>query len=182
MSQVPEALISVDIEAAGPSPSTGSLLSIGACLVDDPSVGLYVELKPIPEHGWDDHAESIHGLAREHLEHDGLEPAAAMESFAAWLDEACAGRQPVFVGFNAPFDWMFVADYFWRYLGRNPFGISALDLKSLFMGRNAVAQWQGTRRIYVDEALGIEADHNHHALDDAKGQARLARELLKTRQ
>jgi hypothetical protein len=77
---------------------------------------------------------------------------------------------------------MFVADYFWRYLGRNPFGISALDLKSLFMGRNAVARWQETRRVYVDAALGIEADHNHNALDDAKGQARLARALLSKRQ
>jgi len=178
MSQVPEALISVDIEAAGPSPSTGSLLSIGACLVDDPSVGFYVELRPISEHPWDDQAETVHGLAREHLEREGLEPAAAMERFAAWVDDACAGRNPIFVGFNAPFDWMFVADYFWRYLDRNPFGISALDLKSLFMGRNGVTQWQRTRRIYVDEALGLETDHNHNALADARGQARLARALL----
>ena len=178
MNDRPEAFVSVDIEAAGPSPSTGSLLSIGACLVDDPSVDFYVELKPISEHGWDDHAETVHGLGREHLARNGLEPSVAMVRFAAWVDEACAGRSPVFVGFNAPFDWMFVADYFWRYVGRNPFGIAALDLKSYFMARDDVRNWEGTRRASVDVVLGIDPDHNHHALDDAKGQARLARVLI----
>jgi ribonuclease T len=178
MSETYQALVSVDIEASGPSPSVGSLLSIGACLVDDPSVEFYVELKPIADQVWDVQAETIHELSREHLEHHGLEPAVAMERFAAWVEEACAGQIPVFVGFNAPFDWMFVADYLWRYIGRNPFGVSALDLKSYFMGRDAVGRWDETRRANVDQALGMEADHTHHALDDAKGQAKLAKVLL----
>jgi len=173
-----EALVSVDIEAAGPSPSTGSLLSIGACLIEDPDVGIYIELKPNTDYVWDDYAETVHGLERERLLREGLDPRAAMERFAGWIDEAAAGRQPVFVGFNAPFDWMFVADYFWRYLGRNPFGISALDLKSYFMAREHIDQWAGTRRADVDVALGTTPDHNHHALDDARGQARLAKVLL----
>ncbi len=179
MSERPEAFVSVDIEASGPSPSTGSLLSIGACLVDDPSVDFYVELKPIAEHRWDDQAAAVHGLERGRLERDGADPAAAMERFAAWIDVACAGNSPIFVGFNAPFDWMFVADYFWRYVGRNPFGISALDLKSYFMASQGVPAWAGTRRSHVDDALSIDPDHNHNALDDAKGQARLARALIK---
>jgi DNA polymerase III epsilon subunit-like protein len=173
-----EALVSVDIEAAGPSPSTGSLLSIGACLVEDPQVGFYIELKPIEAHGWDDHAETVHGLERERLMREGANPADAMAQFAEWLDRVTVGRQPVFVGFNAPFDWMFVADYFWLYLGRNPFGISALDLKSYFMASHDIADWGGTRRAHVDEALGVVPDHNHHALDDARGQARVAKVLL----
>lgn len=179
MSNREEALVSVDTEASGSSPSTGSLLSIGACLVDDPEQGIYLELKLVGEFEWDDHAETVHGLTREQLETDGLEPAEAMARFDAWLASACAGRQPVFVGFNAPFDWMWVADYFWRYLGRNPFGIAALDLKSYYMGREDIARWDETRRANVDARLGIEPDHNHHALDDARGQARLARMLLK---
>jgi DNA polymerase III epsilon subunit-like protein len=173
-----EAFVSVDVEAAGGSPSVGSLLSIGACLVDQPEVGFYVELKPIPDHPWDYQAETIHGLDRQRLDRDGLEPRDAMERFAAWLAQACAGRQPVFVGFNAPFDWMFVADYFWRYLGSNPFGISALDLKSYFLAREDVPNWRSTRREVVDATLGIDPDHSHHALEDAQGQARIARVLL----
>lgn len=175
---VGETLISVDIEASGPSPSTGSLLSIGACLVDDPDVGVYLELRPDPGLPWDRGAEAIHRLARDRLERDGLPAADAMERLAQWVEQHRGGRQPVFVGFNAPFDWMFVADYFWRYLGRNPFGVAALDLKSYYMAREAVSAWEQTRRIHVDRRLGIEPDHTHHALEDAQGQARLARVLL----
>jgi len=91
----------------------------------------------------------------------------------------CADGRPVFVGFNAPFDWMFVADYFYRYIGRNPFGISALDLKSFYMGRSGVSTWVETRRVHVDERLGLQPDHTHHALEDARGQAALARVLLR---
>ena len=73
---------------------------------------------------------------------------------------------------------MFVADYFWRYLGRNPFGISALDLKSYYMARVGVTRWEETRRAYVDERLALAPDHTHHALEDARGQAALARALM----
>jgi ribonuclease T len=123
-----EVLISVDIETSGESPSTGSLLSIGACLVDDPATAIYLELKPEPGRPWSVEAQGVHGLAPDRLEDEGLEPAAAMQQLEDWVLTVAAGGWPVFVGFNAPFDWMFVADAFWRHLGRNPFGISALDL------------------------------------------------------
>ena len=42
----------------------------------------------------------------------------------------------MFVGFNAPFDWMFVNEYFHRHLGRNPFGHVAVDIKAYAMGRD----------------------------------------------
>jgi hypothetical protein len=73
---------------------------------------------------------------------------------------------------------MFVADYFWRHLGANPFGVSALDIKSYFMGRENEQTWEMTRRVHVDRRLGLAPDHNHNALDDARGQARLARVLM----
>src|SRR5688500_13634945 len=173
-----EVLVSVDVEASGESPSTGSLLSIGACLVDDPSVGIYLELKPVPDMPWSAEAEGVHKLTREDLGRDGLEPVEAMRRLDDWVRDTAAGRWPVFVGFNAPFDWMFVADAFWRYLGRNPFGISALDLKSYYMAREGLSRWEETRRVHRDERLGLVPDHTHHALEDARGQAALARVLL----
>lgn len=173
-----EVLVSVDIEASGNGPSTGSLLSIGACLVDDPSNGIYLELRPQPDRPWSESAERIHGLDQGRLEREGLEPAQAMQRLADWLTTTIGDARPIFVGFNAPFDWMFVADYFWRYLGRNPFGVSALDLKSYYMAKHGVESWEETRRVHIDAGLGIDPDHNHHALDDAKGQAVLARLLL----
>ena len=173
-----EILISVDVEASGGSPSTGSLLSIGACLVDDPSVGIYLELKPIADRAWSVEAEGVHRLTREHLERSGLEPADAMLRLDEWVGSQAAGRWPVFVGFNAPFDWMFVADAFWRYLGRNPFGISALDLKSVYMGSHGVTSWEQTRKVHIERELGVRFEHTHNALEDARDQARLAQVLL----
>lgn len=173
-----EVLISVDVEASGESPSTGSLLSIGACLVDNPSVGIYLELKPVPDMPWSAEAEGVHKLTREDLGRDGLEPAEAMRRLDDWVRDTAAGRWPVFVGFNAPFDWMFVADAFWRYLGRNPFGISALDLKSLYMGSHGVTSWEQTRKVHIERRLGVRFEHTHNALEDARDQARLAQVLL----
>lgn len=173
-----EVLISVDIEASGDSPSNGSLLSIGACLVDDPSVGIYLELKPVTDMPWSAEAEGVHKLTREHLERKGLDPAEAMRLLDEWVRASAKGRWPVFVGFNAPFDWMFVADAFWRYLGRNPFGISALDLKSLYMGSHGVSTWEETRKDHIERQLGVRFERTHNALEDARDQARLAQVLL----
>jgi DNA polymerase III epsilon subunit-like protein len=174
-----EVFISVDIEASGPTPGIGSMLSIGACVIDDPDVGIYLELKPLPDQTWDKQAEKVHRLEKDHLEEFGLEPDDAMRQFDAWVTAAADGAWPVFVGFNAPFDWMFVADYFWRYVGRNPFGISALDLKSYYMALIGTDRWEDTRRVNIDDRLKLEPDHSHQALEDARGQAALARELFK---
>jgi DNA polymerase III epsilon subunit-like protein len=173
-----ETLVSVDVETSGNNPSNASLLSIGACLVDDPTKQIYLELKPLKDRDWGDEAETVHKLDRSYLAESGLEPAEAMVQFEAWITANSAGTRPIFVGFNAPFDWMFVADYFWRYLGRNPFGISALDLKSYYMARNGVERWAETGRQYICEVLGLTPERTHNALDDALEQALLARVLM----
>ena len=175
-----EVLVSVDVEASGPSPGTGSLIAIGACLVDDPEVGFYRELRPIEGLPWEASAEAVHELSRDHLAAEGLDPSVAMQAFAAWLDEvAPEGSAPVFVGFNAPFDWMFVADYFHRFLGRNPFGVSAIDLKSVYMGWHGVREWKETTKRHVLAVHPVSRVHTHNALDDARMQAELATELLR---
>ncbi len=173
-----EVLISVDVETSGDSPSTGSLLSVGACLVADPTAGIYLELKPLPDWPWSDEAQRVHGLSADYLAAKGLEPTEAMQQLEAWVGKVAGGGWPVFVGFNAPFDWMFVADYFWRYLGRNPFGISALDLKSLYMGRMGVGRWEETRKVHISERLDVQFEQTHNALSDARDQALLAGLLL----
>jgi ribonuclease T len=173
-----EVLISVDVETSGPTPGTGSLIAIGACLVDRPDVGFYRELQPIVGLPWDPGAERVHGLSETRLDEQGLPPGAAMADMGAWVAGVCAGGRPVFVGFNAPFDWMFVADYFHRFLGGNPFGFAALDLKALFMGRCGVAHWADTTMRQVLARYPVDSPHTHHALDDARMQAAIARRLL----
>ena len=170
--------MSVDVETSGPTPGTGSLLAIGACRVDDPDQTFYRELRPIPGLPWSEEAAGIHGLDRVALTQHGGDPVAVMAGLSDWLDAVRGDGTPVMVGFNAPFDWMFVADYFWRYLGHNPFGYSALDLKALFMGRDGISRWSATTKRDVTTRYPVTEPHTHQALDDARMQAAICRRLL----
>jgi DNA polymerase III epsilon subunit-like protein len=183
-----ETWISVDVETSGPTPGVASLLSIGACVVGRRDLAFLVEMRPVIGMGWSGEAEAIHGLTREHLDAHGLEQSEAMARFADWiatLPAVAAGARPVFVGFNAPFDWMFVADYFWRFYGSNPLGISALDIKALYLGRRwpDVTAWAETTRTRIDARdPGVAgAPLTHDALDDARRQAELLERLLADR-
>jgi hypothetical protein len=72
---------------------------------------------------------------------------------------------------------MFVCDYFHRYLGRNPFGHAALDIKSLFMGV-AGETWFETSLERVSERVLEGQSLNHNALEDARLQGEIFRHLL----
>ena len=101
-----------------------------------------------------------------------------MLSFERWLTAAMpTSRKPVFVAFNAPFDWMFVADYFCRFVGHNPFGHSALDIKALYMGVTGAPWTEASIRYVAPRFLG-KYQISHHALQDALDQARIFRRLI----
>ena len=177
--QIPREYVSVDIETAGPAPSTHAMLSIGACLVADPDEQFYIELQPttmaeLPE------ATAIHGLSLLHLTELGIAPASAMAAFETWVLDAVPSGRPIFVAWNAPFDWMFVCDYFARFLGRNPFGHAALDIKAYFMALQGVPWWR-TSMGEATEHLGERRTLTHHALQDALDQAEVFRRLLAER-
>lgn len=169
--------MSVDIETAGPTPSTYSILSIGACLVDDPETTFYVELKP-EKLAFETEAVEVSHLSLDILQVMGEEPVEAMRLFAEWVEESVPdGHRPVFVGFNAPFDWMFVADYFARHTERNPFGYSALDIKAFAMGRTG-STWAATSMSRLAPTYLDGRSLSHHALADAQDQAELFRALM----
>ena len=176
----PVTFISLDIEAAGPSPNGYAMLSLGACLVDPLAPGLeaptefYVELQPDRD-GELDAAMKVGGFTLAGLAETGTPAAPAMASFAAWVDSVTAAdSRAVMVGFNAPFDWMFVADYCHRYLGRNPLGHSALDVKAFYAGVTG-EPWQRTSMPQVAERYALDITLTHNALDDARDQAALFR-------
>ena len=172
-----ETFVSVDVETAGPNPGQYSMLSIGACMVCDPQRTFYVELQPVND-DFKPEALAVAKLSLEELALHGLPPAEAMARFEAWaLAELPADRRPIFVAFNAPFDWMFVCDYFYRYLGRNPFGYTALDLKALHMGLAGVP-WAETSMRHVAARYLDDRQLTHHALQDALDQAELLRNML----
>lgn len=176
---VTEFYVSVDIETAGPIPAEYSMLSIGACTLNG-EVTFRCLLKPTTSN-FVANALKVTGLSLESLAREGTEPATAMREFADWITAHCPkGQTPVFVGFNAPFDWSFINYYFHRYLGENPFGFSALDIKALYMGMANVA-WNGTRSSKIAEALKPTLSGTHDALQDAKYQAELFRLILAAR-
>lgn len=176
-----ECFISVDVETSGPIPGLYSLLSIGACVahsevgrtVDEEAGTFYCTLKPLEEAGSDPAALAVAGLSLEELARTGTSSEEAMRRFEEWVTSVCGNGKPVFVGLNAAFDWSFINYYFHRFLGRNPFGFSALDIKSLYMGAVG-STWADTKSSRMSAALGIpEGEASHHALEDAQAQAKL---------
>lgn len=167
-----ELYISVDIETSGPIPFEYSLLAIGACLVNDPTQTFYQELQPISDR-FSFEALQISGLSLERLKETGSPPVEAMRTFQEWVErQTPPGARPVFVAFNAPFDWMFINTYFLHYLGSNPFGHNALDIKAFIMGRRG-GTWSNTS-LRVLSPLYLDGQPlTHNALEDAQVQAKL---------
>ena len=174
MSQKHEIFLSVDVETSGPIPGEYSMLTIGACNVDNPEQVFSCALKPISLNA-DPKAMEVTGLSLEKLADEGLRPEGAMQQFRDWVaDVAGNDGTPVFVGLNAPFDWSFVNYYFHRYLQSNPFGFAALDIKALYMGATG-SSWADTRSSQMAARLHPKSRGDHQALHDAQYQAELFR-------
>jgi DNA polymerase III epsilon subunit-like protein len=170
-----EVYISVDIEAAGPIPSTYSMLSLGAVTVDDPKTTFYAEFQPINENSLPE-AMKVVGRSLQDFQRAGREPKDAMAAFRDWIGSVGANGKPVFVGFNATFDWAFVNHYFQHYLNENPFGFGGIDIKSYYMGMTGCS-WEDTRSSRISPELKGESPHTHNALDDAIEQAEMFRRM-----
>ena len=114
---------------------------------------------------------SVNQLSLDRLGEEGLPPEEAVQEFASWVDKVVVeGAQPVFTAFNAPFDWMFINDYFHRYLDYNPFGHKALDIKAYFMGFHGVS-WLETSHANISYLYSDSLKLTHHALSDAIAEA-----------
>ncbi|MDG6933692.1 MAG: 3'-5' exoribonuclease [Nitrososphaerota archaeon] len=170
--------VSIDAEYAGPIPPRFSLLSIGACLVDDPNTKFYVEIRPLEGSTTTESAERVLGTSfLERCKNVGVSPKVAMKAFAEWLEKTVPGK-PIGVFFNAPSDFLFISWYFHTYLGYNPLGINAIDMKGVYMGKFEKPWRQTNKRAIDDAGFKTTAKHTHNALDDATEQAELFRMIL----
>jgi DNA polymerase III epsilon subunit-like protein len=169
--------IVVDVETSGPTPGKFALLSIGACTISNPRQTFYVELQPDAE-GVLEEAMQINKLSIDELRKTGLQPREALAQLSDWVDGVLQeNHKAVFTAFNAPFDWMFVNHYFHKYLGFNPFGHKALDIKAFYMGVYGVS-WSDTSHNKVSAKLTHDQQLSHHALDDAVMEADLFEMIL----
>ena len=180
--------ISVDVEASGPIPGEYSLLSIGACIVgpedekeeDAKSSRFYIELKPINDN-FVQEALDVTGFSMEHLKQNGTEPALAMKKFDSWINAVTKGGgklKPVFVAYPVTFDWSFVNYYFHKYTKFNPFGVSGIDIKSVWMGKTNQKWHKISKESMLHDLEITDLQHTHNALDDAIEQSKIFRRIL----
>src|SRR5688572_10813097 len=95
----PERYFSVDVESSGPIAGKYSMLSLGACAVDDHNVSFYVELRPISE-DFVPKAMEVSRFDLAQLRKTGIDPVIAMPDFRRWIESNSRDSKAVFVGFN----------------------------------------------------------------------------------
>jgi hypothetical protein len=176
-----EIYVSTDIEADGPIPGPHSMLSFGsaAFLPDGTRVGTFTaNLELLP--GACGHPETMawwakHADAWQACRQEPRSPGVALGQYVAWLD-ALPGR-PVFVGYPAAYDFMFVYWYLMRFAGRSPFSFSALDIKTMAMTMLGKDFYRSTKAS-MPKRWSSEPLHRHVALDDAIEQGELFCNML----
>lgn len=178
---MPEIYVSTDVEVDGPIPGPHSMLSFGsaAFLADKTLLGTFsANLEPLP--GASGHPDTMawwarHPQAWQACRRDPQAPADAMANYLDWL-EKLPGK-PVFVGYPAAFDFMFVYWYLVQFAGRSPFSFSALDIKTMAMVVLGL-EYRASSKRNMPERWFDETPHSHVALDDAIEQGRLFCNIL----
>lgn len=171
-----EIYVSTDVEVDGPIPGPHSMLSFGsaAFLADKTLVSTFsAKLELLP--GASGHPDTMawwakHPEAWKACRQDLSAPAEAMADYVKWLDALPA--RPVFVGYPAAFDFMFVYWYLMRFAGRSPFSFSALDIKTMAMVMLG-KEYQTITKRTMPKRWFDPLPHSHVALDDAIEQGML---------
>lgn len=176
-----ETYVSTDVETDGPIPGPHSMLSFGsaAYTADKQLIGTFEanlitlpKAKGHPEtmkwwgtqpEAWAEHRKNLQ------------QPEKAMADYAKWLGKL-PGR-PVFVGYPAGFDFIFIYWYLIKFVGKSPFSFSALDVKSFAM---AVlhTDYRDTTKHSMPKSWFDGRKHTHKALDDAIEQGALFCNML----
>jgi len=176
-----EIYISTDVEVDGPIPGPHSMLSFGsaAYTADKQLLATFAaNLELLPEASghpetmafWAQHQETWNA-SRE----NPLPPAEAMRAYVDWLD-GLPGK-PVFVGYPAAFDFMFVYWYLIRFAGRSPFSFSALDIKTMAMVM-LKKEYRTAAKKNFPKRWFDDLPHTHVALDDAIEQGAMFCNML----
>ena len=176
-----ELYVSTDIEVDGPIPGPYSMLSFASAAYreDKTLLSTYAaNLQPLP--GASTHPDTMAWWARRPeawaaSRMDPQDPAEAMHKYVEWVD-ALPGK-PVFVGYPAAFDFLFVYWYLIRFVGRSPFSFSALDIKTMAMTMLGKEYRQCSKKD-MPRRWFDEAPHTHVALDDAIEQGALFCNML----
>lgn len=178
---MPEIYVSTDVETDGPIPGPNSLLSLGSAAYtpEKQMVATFeANLRTLPEAqgdpktmAWWNSQPEAWATCRE----NPRQPAEVMANYLAWV-KALPGR-PVFVGYPAGFDFLFVYWYLIRFTGESPFSFSALDIKSFAMAVLGT-EYRETTKKRMPRHWFDNLPHTHKALDDAIEQGALFCNIL----
>lgn len=176
-----EIYVSTDVEADGRIPGRSSMLSFGSAaftgggkLVSTFTANLELLDGAVGDPGpmaWWESNKAAWDATRTNLQ----APAMAMPAYVVWL-KGLPGK-PVFVGFPAAFDFLFVYWYLIRFAGESPFSHSALDIKTFAMAMLDMPYRECTKR-NLPKRWFSAARHTHIALDDAIEQGELFCKML----
>lgn len=177
-----EIYVSVDIESDGPIPGPNSMLSMGSAaftgdgkLIGTHSANFDLLAGAVPDletmEFWGRNKE-----AWEECRKDTKPAEEIMPKYAEWL-EALPGK-PVFVGYPAGYDFLFVYWYLRKFAKRSPFGFQALDIKTYSMAVLGT-DFKGTTKRTMPKHWFSNRKHTHVAVDDAIEQGELFCNILK---
>lgn len=176
-----EIYVSTDVEADGPIPGPHSMLSFASAAFTPQGqrVATFSANLELLD-GAQGHPDTLLWWAGQpaawtHARSDAQPPAQAMQAYAAWL--AALPGKPVFVGYPAAYDFLFVYWYLMRFIGSSPFSHSALDIKTYAMAMLGLPYRQCSKR-NMPKAWFTDAPHTHQALDDAIEQGELFCNML----
>lgn len=184
MSKKREIYFSTDVETNGPIPGPNSMLSLGsaAYLINEGGGHLVdtfsINLDTLPGASEDPDTMKwwgTQGEAWEACRKECKDPKEAIGSFYAWVKEASSVWEatPVFVGYPATFDFLFIYWYLIKFVGSSPFSFSALDIKSFACAKLKTNFRETTKRNMPKQWFKGLPPHTHLALDDAIEQGAL---------
>lgn len=168
-----EIYVSTDVEADGPIPGPHSMLSFASAAfkADKTMVATFTaNLTTLPGASGDPKTMDWwrgQPEAWKACRSDARDPAVVLPEYVAWL-KALPGK-PVFVGYPAAYDFLFVYWYLMRFARESPFSHSALDIKSYAMAVLGKPYRESVKRNMPKEWFE-KLPHTHVALDDAIGQ------------
>jgi DNA polymerase III epsilon subunit-like protein len=148
-----ENLVFVDVEATGLTPFSGEMTEFGAVHFTTRKSfhGVLWDAVPDPEIP-----------AKPVIVGAGYPQDPVMRGFASWLKTTVRGR-PVFVSDNPAYDFMWIAYYFDKCTGSNPFGHSGRRISDFWAG--ARGNWSDTQKWKQFRRTA----HDHNPVNDSMG-------------
>lgn len=180
-----EIYVSTDIEADGPIPGPHSMLSFGSvAILEDKTVvsSFSANLETLPGATGDKNTMewwAKNQAAWEETRKGTVDPKQAMVSYVNWV-KSLPGK-PVFVGYPAGFDFLFMYWYLIKFAGESPFSFSALDIKTYASCVLNIPYRDAVKSAYPSRWFDSKFKHTHKALDDAMEQGMMFIQMLRER-